>query len=36
MNKLKLTIALMAFIFVAGCSSSSENSNKAAEDLAMA
>ena len=36
MNKLKLTFALMAFIFVAGCSNSSENSNKAAEDLAMA
>tara|TARA_B110001450_G_scaffold250003_1_gene268079 strand:- start:21 stop:749 length:729 start_codon:yes stop_codon:yes gene_type:complete len=36
MNKLKLTFALMAFIFVAGCSSSSENSNKAAENLAMA
>ncbi len=36
MNKFKLSFSLMALIFVAGCSDTSSNSNKANEDLAMA
>ena len=36
MNKLKLAFSLMAVIFVIGCSNTSNDSNKANEDLAMA
>ena len=35
MNKLKLAFSLMAVIFVIGCSNTSNDSNKANEDLAM-
>ena len=36
MNKSKLAFSLMAVIFVIGCSNTSNDSNKANEDLAMA